>query len=124
MDLQVTFYRTGLRSQGRPGPPPESLVAEGEIEFNDAGPLTGLKLVGFNVWQRDGDEHYVTFPCRAFHAGKERRFFDYLRTVHRSDVDTLDRVKQWLVDEFKAWSVQNVSGPEPPRAQRRPPSDR
>ena len=41
----------------------------------------GLKLVGFSLWRSAEGEIYVTFPSRAFGAGQERRYFDYLRAV-------------------------------------------
>jgi hypothetical protein len=47
-----------------------------------AGVLAGLKLVGFSLWRSPEGETYVTFPSRAFGAGQERRFFDYLRSAN------------------------------------------
>jgi len=59
---------------------PERLVCEAEVIFED-GPLAGTKLVGFSLWRSAEGEVYVTFPSRAFGAGSERRYFDYLRSV-------------------------------------------
>lgn len=35
---------------------PERLVCDAEIVFDEAGPLEGMKLVGFSLWRTaDGD---------------------------------------------------------------------
>ncbi len=52
---------------------PERLVTEAEIHFDQEGPLTGARLVGFCLWKSPDGEIYVTFPSRAFGAGAERR---------------------------------------------------
>ena len=59
---------------------PERLVCEAELVFG-SGLLAGMKLVGFSLWKSPEGELYVTFPSRAFGAGSERRFFDFLRSV-------------------------------------------
>jgi hypothetical protein len=44
------------------GNPPEKL-ADAELHFTD-GPLAGLKLVGFAIWERRTGGRNVTFPAR------------------------------------------------------------
>lgn len=78
---------------------PERLVTEAEILFDD-GPLEGTKLVGFSLWQSLDGDIYVTFPSRAFGAGSERRYFDYLRGVDGT-ADAAKRIKGWIVDEYR-----------------------
>ena len=78
---------------------PERLVTEAEIIFDD-GPLAGAKLVGFSLWRSPEGEIYVTFPSRAFGAGSERRYFDYLRAVDASG-ETVKRVKAWILEEYR-----------------------
>ena len=78
---------------------PERLVCEAEIHFEE-GPLAGTKLVGFSLWRSPEGEVYVTFPSRAFGAGSERRFFDYLRAIDGSG-ETVKRVKAWILDEYR-----------------------
>ena len=78
---------------------PERLVTEAEIIFDD-GPLAGAKLVGFSLWRSPEGEVYVTFPSRAFGAGNERRYFDYLRAVDASG-ETVKRVKAWILQEYR-----------------------
>jgi hypothetical protein len=79
---------------------PERLVCEAEVLFDEAGPLAGMKLVGFSLWKSPEGEVYVTFPSRAFGVGGERRFFDYLRSIEGSAADG-KRVKAWIIDEYR-----------------------
>jgi len=78
---------------------PERLVSEAEVHFEE-GPLAGAKLVGFSLWKSPDGEVYVTFPSRAFGAGSERRYFDYLRAID-ADQETVKRVKAWILDEYR-----------------------
>ena len=81
---------------------PERLVCEAEVVFEaEAGPLAGMKLVGFSLWRSPEGEVYVTFPSRAFGAGNERRFFDFLRSVEGTAADS-KRVKAWILDQFRS----------------------
>lgn len=81
---------------------PERLLCEAEVVFeSEAGPLAGMKLVGFSLWRSPEGEVYVTFPSRAFGTGNERRFFDFLRSVEGNGADA-KRVKAWILDEFRA----------------------
>jgi hypothetical protein len=81
---------------------PEKLVCDAEVVFDDeAGPLSGMKLVGFALWKGAEGEVYVTFPSRAFGTGGERRFFDYLRSAE-GDPATSRRVKEWILEEYRA----------------------
>ena len=81
---------------------PERLLCEAEVVFDAAaGPLAGMKLVGFSLWQGPDGEVYVTFPSRAFGAGSDRRFFDFLRSAE-GEVADARRVKGWIVEEFRA----------------------
>lgn len=81
---------------------PERVVCEAELLFeSEAGPLAGMKLVGFSLWRSPEGEVYVTFPSRAFGSGSDRRFFDYLRSAEGNGADA-KRVKAWILDEFRA----------------------
>ena len=80
---------------------PERLVCEAEVVFPSmAGILAGLKLVGFSLWRSPEGEIYVTFPSRAFGAGSERRYFDYLRSVEGT-AEAVKAVKAWILDEYR-----------------------
>ncbi len=78
---------------------PERLVCEAEIHFEE-GPISGMRLVGFSLWRSPEGEVYVTFPSRAFGAGAERRFFDYLRAIDGT-AEPVKRVKAWILDEYR-----------------------
>ena len=82
---------------------PERLVCDAEIVFDEPGPLEGMKLVGFSLWRTPEGEVSVTFPARAFGAGSDRRFFDYLRSA-QADGAGVKRVKAWILEEFRAGS--------------------
>jgi hypothetical protein len=83
---------------------PERLVCEAEVVFDEsAGPLAGMKLVGFSLWRSPDGEIYVTFPSRAFGAGNERRFFDYLRSAEGAPSD-VRKVKAWILEEYRSVS--------------------
>jgi hypothetical protein len=80
---------------------PERLVCEAEVVFEaEAGPLAGMKLVGFSLWRSPEGEVYVTFPSRAFGSGSDRRFFDFLRSVEGTAADS-KRVKAWILEQFR-----------------------
>lgn len=60
---------------------PPGKLADAELHFTD-GPLEGLKLVGFAVWERKaGGGRNVTFPARQYSVNGERRSFALLRPV-------------------------------------------
>jgi hypothetical protein len=83
---------------------PERLVCEAELVFGEeAGPLAGMKLVGFSLWRSPEGEVFVTFPSRAIGVGNDRRFFDYVRSVEGLAADA-KRVKEWILEEFRARS--------------------
>jgi len=60
---------------------PAGKLADAELHFTD-GPLTGLKLIGFSIWERrSGDGRNVTFPARQYSVNGERRSFALLRPI-------------------------------------------
>jgi hypothetical protein len=60
---------------------PAGKLAEAELHFA-AGPMEGLKLTGFSVWERrTGGGRNVTFPARQFSHNGERRSFSLLRPI-------------------------------------------
>ena len=81
---------------------PERLVCDAEVLFGeDAGPLSGMKLVGFSLWRTADGDVYVTFPSRAFGVGNERKYYDYLRSVEAASGE-VKRVKDWILDQYRA----------------------
>ena len=51
---------------------PAGKLADAELHFS-GGPLDGLKLVGFAVWERKGGGRNVTMPARQYSVNGERR---------------------------------------------------
>lgn len=61
---------------------PAGKLADAELHFDD-GPLEGLKLIGFSVWERrNGPGRQVTFPSRQYSVNGERRSFALLRPLN------------------------------------------
>jgi hypothetical protein len=72
-------YTVTIITNDRGNPPGK--LADAEIHFTD-GPLAGLKLIGFSVWeQRSGAGRNVTFPARSYSMNGERRSFALLRPI-------------------------------------------
>jgi hypothetical protein len=58
---------------------PVGKLADAELHFSD-GPLRGLKLIGFAIWERkSGAGRNVTMPARQYSVNGERRSFALLR---------------------------------------------
>lgn len=67
---------------------PAGKLADAELHFID-GPLSGLKLIGFSVWERkSGTGRSVTFPARSYAVNGERRSFSLLRPIVDSAAPT------------------------------------
>jgi hypothetical protein len=85
------------------GNPPGKL-ADAEIHFED-GPLSGLKLIGFAVWERrNGGGRNVTFPARQYSVNGERRSFALLRPV--TDATAQDRVRELILQAYQEHEEQ------------------
>lgn len=79
------------------GNPPGKL-AEAELHFTH-GPLEGLKLIGFGIWERKtGTGRNVTFPARQYSVNGERRSFALLRPV--IDTTAQNRVRDLILDAY------------------------
>jgi hypothetical protein len=82
------------------GNPPGKL-AEAELHFSE-GPLEGLKLLGFAVWERRGGSgRNVTFPARQYSVNGERRSFALLRPV--VDVTAQGRLRDLILEAFQEY---------------------
>ena len=81
------------------GNPPGKL-ADAEVIFEaDAGPLTGLKLIGFAVWERRTGGRNVTFPARQYSVNGERRSFALLRPLN-GDNSAQEAIRQCILDAY------------------------
>jgi hypothetical protein len=84
-------------SQNDRGNPPGKL-ADAELHFTD-GPLDGLKLIGFAVWERrTSTGRNVTFPARQYSVNGERRSFALLRPL--IDATAQDRVRDLILQAY------------------------
>jgi len=72
-------------------------LADAELHFT-GGPLDGLKLIGFSIWERRGDSRNVTFPARQYNVNGERRSFALLRPV--ADTTAQGRIRELILDAY------------------------
>ena len=80
------------------GNPPGKL-ADAELHFSE-GPLEGLKLIGFAVWERKtGTGRNVTFPARAYSVNGERRSFALLRPL--VDSTAQNRIRDLILEAYE-----------------------
>ena len=83
---------------------PVGKLADAELHFT-AGPLEGLKLIGFGIWERRGGSgRNVTFPARQYAVNGERRSFALLRPI----VDTVaqERIRDLVLEAYAAYEQQ------------------
>src|SRR3989442_14843106 len=82
------------------GSPPGKL-AEAELHFTE-GPLAGLKLIGFTIWERrGGNGRNVTFPARSYSINGERRSFALLRPV--VDTTAQNKLRDVILEAFQEY---------------------
>jgi len=87
------------------GNPPGKL-ADAELHFTD-GPLEGLKLIGFSVWERKtGTGRNVTFPARQYSVNGERRSFALLRPTIDNTAAT--RVRDLILDAYVQYEADQT----------------
>jgi hypothetical protein len=82
--------------QGRP----VGKLADAEVIFDgEAGPLSGLKLIGFAVWERRNGGRNVTFPARQYSVNGERRSFALLRPTN-GELSAQDAIRTCILDAY------------------------
>jgi len=87
------------------GTPPGRL-ADAELHFT-GGPLEGLKLVGFAIWERKtGNGRNVTFPARQYSVNGERRSFSLLRPI--VDGPSQDRLRDLILQAYAEYEAQTA----------------
>jgi hypothetical protein len=85
------------------GNPPGKL-ADAELHFTE-GQLSGLKLIGFGVWERrTGAGRNVTFPARSYSVNGERRSYALLRPV--TDPASQDVVRDLVLQAYAEFEAQ------------------
>ncbi len=83
---------------------PVGKLAEAELHFT-AGPLEGLKLIGFGIWEtRGGARRNVTFPARQYAVNGERRSFALLRPI--VDTAAQERIRELVLEAYAAHEEQ------------------
>ena len=77
---------------------PAGKLADAELHFV-SGPLDGLKLIGFAIWERrGGGGRNVTFPARQYSVNGERRSFALLRPI--VDATAQNAVRDCILDAY------------------------
>ena len=88
------------------GNPPGKL-ADVELHFTD-GPLAGLKLIGFAIWERrTGSGRNVTYPARSYAVNGERRSFALLRPI--TDDAASARLRDTILEAYAAFEESNAA---------------
>ena len=77
--IQADSVTVKITANDKSNPPGK--LADAELHFAD-GPLAGLKLIGFAIWERRAAiGRNVTFPARQYAINGERRSFALLRPI-------------------------------------------
>jgi hypothetical protein len=78
---------------------PAGKLADAELHFTE-GPLEGLKLIGFTIWERrTGGGRNVTFPARSYSVNGERRSFALLRPA--ADSLAQNRIRDLILEAYQ-----------------------
>jgi hypothetical protein len=82
---------------------PAGKLADAELHFA-GGPLDGLRLVGFAVWERKGGHgRSVTFPSRSYTVSGERRTFALLRPA--GDGNAQDALRDTILTAYREFEA-------------------
>lgn len=83
---------------------PAGKLADAELHFTD-GPLEGLKLIGFTIWERrGGNGRNVTFPARQYSVAGERRTFALLRPI--ADSTAQAKIRDLILEAYQGYEEQ------------------
>ena len=86
---------------------PVERLSDAELHFTD-GPLEGLKLIGFGIWEGRGrSARNVTFPARQYSVNGEKRSFTLLRAI--ADTAAHERIRNLVLDAYAEY--ENVTTP-------------
>jgi len=98
---------------------PAGKLADAELHFT-AGPLEGLKLIGFSIWERrgGGGGRNVTFPAWSYAVNGERRSFALLRPI--VDTEAQNRLRDRILEAYVEYEERQTGRqPEENRAKGR-----
>jgi hypothetical protein len=77
---------------------PVERLADAELHFT-GGPLEGLKLIGFGIWERRASSgRNVTFPARQYSVNGEKRSFTLLRPI--ADAAAQERIRNLVLQAY------------------------
>jgi hypothetical protein len=80
---------------------PAGKLADAELHFSD-GPMEGLKLIGFSIWERrGGNGRNVTFPARSYVVNGDRRSFALLRPI--VDSTAQGKLRELILEAFQEY---------------------
>ncbi len=82
---------------------PAGKLADAELHFS-GGPLDGLRLVGFALWERKGGARNVTFPARQYTVGGERRSYSLLRPI--VEATSQDKLRDLILEAYKEFEAE------------------
>lgn len=86
---------------------PPGKIADAELHFAE-GPLEGLKLVGFALWERRGGGagRNVTFPARQYSVNGERRSFALLRPL--VDATSQQKLRDVILEAYREFEAESA----------------
>lgn len=91
-----------------PAGAPRILRANAELHFT-TGPLTGLKLCGFGIWQskdrRPPGSLSVSVPTLRFERSGEPWRYKLLRPINALDDHALVSLRGRILDAYRAWKL-------------------
>ena len=77
---------------------PVERLGDAELHFT-GGPLEGLKLIGFGIWERRGGSgRNVTFPARQYSVNGEKRSFTLLRPI--AGAAAQERIRDLVLEAY------------------------
>ena len=86
---------------------PVERLADAELHFT-GGPLEGLKLIGFGIWERrSGSGRNVTFPARQYSVNGEKRSFTLLRPI--ADAAAPERIRNLVLEAYAEYEENAAS---------------
>lgn len=87
---------------------PPAKLADVELLFEE-GVLSGLRLIGFEIWERPGHTRTVTLPARTYYVNHERRSYALLRPLADSDTEPLRQLRQLILQAYDEFSQAQMS---------------
>jgi hypothetical protein len=84
---------------------PPGKLANAEVIFY-VEPLSGLKLIGFGVWESRNGGRNVTFPARQYSVNGERRSFALLRPA-TGELSAQEPIRSAILEAYSRFEAQS-----------------